>query len=119
MLLTRASISIINQLKFKTLVGICADYTLPMFSKVGFVVDKTMGNNGEFAYPNPNYVTRVLGILNAETLETADPEEREKMLSLRANPVITRIEEGPKGNVEAVYQLYLPVEIYESVAPNK
>lgn len=118
-LLTRASISIINQLKFKTLVGICADYTLPMFSQVGFVVDKTMGTNGEFAYPNPNYVTRVLGILNAETLETANPVDKEKMLSLRANPEITRIEEGPKGNVEAIYQLYLPVEIYEAVIPNK
>ncbi|MFN4082093.1 MAG: hypothetical protein ACK4K9_00525 [Bacteroidia bacterium] len=119
MLLTRASISIINQLKFKTLVGICADYTLKMFSQVGFVVDKSMGNNGEFAYPNPNYVTRVLGILNAETLETAEPFDRERMLSLRKNPEQVTIEEGPKGIVEAHYKLFLPVEIYEAVIPKQ
>lgn len=117
-LLTRASISIINQLKFKTLVGICADYTLKMFNQVGFVVDKSMGNNGEFAYPNPNYVTRVLGILNAETLETAAPFDKERMFDLRKHPEQITIEKGPKGDVEAIYKLSMPIEIYESVIPN-
>ena len=40
-LLTRAGISIINQLDFRILMGICADYTLPMFTRVGFVVDNS------------------------------------------------------------------------------
>lgn len=109
MLLTRASIAIVDKINFKTLVGICADYTLPMFSKVGFVVDTSMGLNGEFAYPNPNYITRVLGILNAETLETAEEYDKERMLTLRRNPDQTRTEEGPKGVFEVEYRMNLSV----------
>lgn len=114
MILTRASIAIINRLRFRTLVGICADYTLPMFSQVGFVVDKSMGENGEFAYPNPNYVTRVLGILNAETLETAQPYDKERMLSLREDLDQTRMEQGPKGEFEIHYRLSLPTLVNEN-----
>ena len=105
MILTRASIAIITQLRFRTLMGICADYTLPMFTQVGFVIDDSMGINGEFAYPNPNYITRVLGILNAETLETAYPYDKERMLSLRQNFAQLRTEEGPKSVYEVQYQL--------------
>jgi hypothetical protein len=107
MILTRASIAIINQLRFRTLMGICADYTLPMFTQVGFVVDRSMGENGEFAYPNPNYITRVLGILNAETLETAYPYDKERMLTLREDFMQTRMEEGPKGEYQVQYQLVI------------
>ncbi|MGZ4098795.1 MAG: hypothetical protein ACXVNM_07950, partial [Bacteroidia bacterium] len=32
--LTRAAISIVNQLRFRTMVGICAEYTLKMFTDV-------------------------------------------------------------------------------------
>jgi hypothetical protein len=105
MVLTRASIAIITQLRFRTLMGICADYTLPMFTQVGFVIDKSMGLNGEFAYPNPNYITRVLGILNAETLETAYPYDKEQMLTLRNNFVQERKEVGPKGEYDVQYDL--------------
>jgi hypothetical protein len=106
-LLTRAAISIINQLNFKTLVGICAEYTLKMFTDVGFIVDKSLGNNGEFPYPDERYVTRTLGILNAETLETAQPYDKERMFGLRHNPVQRRSEQGPKGEFEVEYDLVL------------
>lgn len=108
-LLTRAGISITNQLDFKTMVGICADYTLVMFSKVGFVVDNSLGNNGEFPYPNPSYTARVLGIMNAETLDTADPYDRERMSTLRENPVQSRLEIGGKDATELIidYDLIL------------
>ncbi|AMS26338.1 hypothetical protein AEM51_04185 [Bacteroidetes bacterium UKL13-3] len=105
MILTRASIAIITQLRFRTLMGICADYTLPMFTQVGFVIDNTMGINGEFAYPNPNYITRVLGILNAETLETAYPYDKERMLTLRQDFSQLRSEKGPKITYDIQYQL--------------
>jgi hypothetical protein len=118
MILTRASIAIINQLQFRTLMGICADYTLPMFTQVGFVVDRSMGENGEFAYPNPNYITRVLGILNAETLETAYPYDKERMLTLRENFMQTRMEEGPKGSYQVEYNLNIPKSETDETAEN-
>ena len=107
-LLTRAGISIVNQIACKTLMGICADYTMGMFQKVGFVVDSSLGNKGEFVYPNENYIARVLGILNAKDLATADPYDRERMLSLRNNPNQFFSEIGAKGNpIEIEYALKL------------
>ena len=106
-LLTRAGISIVNQAKCNILMGICGDYTLKMFKDVGFVVDNTLGNNGEFFYPKDDFIARVLGILNAKNLETAEPENRDRMLDLRQNPVQVFEEEGPKGLIHIEYNLKL------------
>src|ERR1043166_641369 len=43
-MIVRAGISVVSQLKCRILMGICADYTLKMFRKVGFVVDEGLGN---------------------------------------------------------------------------
>jgi hypothetical protein len=105
-IIVRAGIAAISQLKCRTLMGICADYTLKMFRKVGFVVDDSLGNQGEFVYPNENYIARVLGILNAKDLATADEYDRKKMLDLRYNPVQTCVENGANDNVlEIEYDL--------------
>jgi hypothetical protein len=103
--LTRAAISIIDQLKFKILIGICGDYTLEMFSRVGFVIEKELGESGGFPYPKQDMIAWVLGIMNAKTLETAHPEDRDIMLSLRENALQAREEYGPKGKVIVHYDL--------------
>ena len=103
-LLTRAGISIANQVDIKTLVGICADYTLKMFKKVGFEVDYSLGTGGEFPYPNPSYVARVLGIMNAESLESAEEYDKERMSSLRLNPIQTYHEKETKDEIDADYK---------------
>lgn len=104
-LLTRAGISIINQIHIQTLTGICGGYTLPMFTKVGFVTNTDLGNKGEFLYPNENNIARAVGILNAVSLKTADPYDKEKILTLRDNPQQCRVEEGPKGNLTVDYNM--------------
>ncbi|MCC6721122.1 MAG: hypothetical protein IT243_02900 [Bacteroidia bacterium] len=107
-LLTRAGISMANQLDFETLVGICAEYTLEMFKKVGFVVDDSLGVKGEFQYPNENYIARVLGIMNASTLSTADEYDKMRMQSLREYPEQLTVEQGTKEKIEIQYNLILP-----------
>ncbi|GAA4467948.1 hypothetical protein GCM10023093_24620 [Nemorincola caseinilytica] len=109
-LLTRAGISMTNQMGCNTLVGICGDYTLDMFKNVGFVVDNTLGSNGEFFYPKEDFIARVLGILNSKNLETAEKVNRERMLDLRNNPVQKYMETGPKGLVEIDYNLVIPTK---------
>ncbi len=104
-LLVRAGISITNQLKFKTLVGICAEYSLQMFQNVGFVINKSLGKDGNFPYPNDTYKANVVGILNAETLNTACYYDKVRMNSLRKNPRQTFIEKGPKKEMEINYNL--------------
>jgi hypothetical protein len=72
------------------------------------VVDTSLGNNGEFVYPNENYVARVLGILNAKDLSTAEEFDRTKMLDLRENPVQICEEKGPNDvRLEIEYLLLL------------
>ncbi len=105
--LTRAGISITNQIKCNILLGICGDYTLKMFRNVGFMVDTSLGDNGEFIYPKEDFIARVLGILNAKNLETAADEDRVRMLDLRQNPVQFFKENGPKGLVEINYNLII------------
>jgi hypothetical protein len=107
-MLVRAGIAALNQVKCNTLMGICADYTLKMFRKVGFVVDNSLGDHGEFVYPNENYVARVLGILNAKDLSTAEEFDRQKMLDLRKNPVQICQERGANDiTIEIEYLLLL------------
>jgi len=107
-LLARAGISMTNQMNCNTLVGICGDYTLQMFKNVGFVVDGSVGHNGEFFYPKDDFIARVLGILNSKNLETAEAENRSRMLDLRNNPIQKYVETGPKGPVEVDYNLVIP-----------
>lgn len=105
-IIVRAGISILNQISCSTLVGICAEYTLKMFKKVGFVVDTSLGDKGEFIYPNENYIARVLGILNAKDLSTAEDFDRDKMLDLRQAPAQSCIETGLNGiQIETEYAL--------------
>ena len=110
-LLTRAGISITSQLKFKTLMGICAEYTLTMFRNVGFVVNGSLGLKGEFPYPNEKYIARVLGIMNANTLATANEYDKIRMKSLRENPLQTAIEKGSKQEIVVEYNLIIPSKI--------
>lgn len=110
LLLSRAGISICSQVGISTMVGICADYTLSMFRRVGFVVDETLGDSGQFVYPNENYIARVLGILNARNLATAADEDRIRMLSLRESPIQVYEESTPKGGLEISYELKMNIK---------
>lgn len=107
LLLTRAGISVTNQINIKTLVGICGEYTLTMFERVGFVVDHSLGVNGLFPYPKGEYTARVLGILNSSTLETANEFDKARIRDIRENPNQKCIEIGAKKEIEIKYNLTL------------
>ncbi len=107
LVLIRAGISLVNQVNLASLFTICADYTMPMVKKVGFTVENSIGNNGEFVYPNENYIARVLKKLNTTTLELAEELDRNRIFSLRNNPIQEFKEIGPKGEVDINYNLIL------------
>ena len=110
LLLSRAGIAISSQVGISTMMGICADYTLKMFRKVGFVVDESLGNEGKFVYPNENYIARVLGILNARNLETAEEEDRIRMLNIRENPDQEFVEYQDKMPIKIIYRLNMSIK---------
>jgi hypothetical protein len=106
--LVRAAIASSNQLNFKTTIGICGGVTLKMFNNVGFIVDPTVGNEGQFHYPNKNLIAYVVGILNAITLESAIEYDKEIMSSLRKKNRQQRIENDTGIEVRINYNLTYP-----------
>jgi hypothetical protein len=114
--LVRAAIASANQLNFKTLTGICAGYTLAMFRNVGFMIDTSLGDEGNFAYPTDEYIANVVGILDAITLESANEFDKNVMISLRRIPLQTRMEKetGKKVKIdyELVYERTTAMELY-------
>lgn len=107
LLLIRAGISIVTQIKLDSLFTICADYTMPMVRRVGFVVEDSIGDNGDFIYPNDSYIARVLRKMNAISLDTADVYDKDRIFDLRDHPNQVTIESGPKGELEIDYKLLL------------
>lgn len=112
--LVRASIASSIFLNFKTMIGICAQYSLKMFNDVGFVIDKTLGSNGSFKYPNENYIAHVVGILDALTLKDANHYDKNKMLSMRNKPKQEIIESEANRPIKIFYNL-----IYNDVENSK
>lgn len=108
LLLIRAGISIVTQISLNSLFTICADYTMPMVRRVGFAVEDTIGNKGNFIYPNENYIAKVLRKMNAISLDTAEELDKERIFNLRDNPVQVYTESGTKGLLEIDYQLLIP-----------
>jgi hypothetical protein len=117
--LVRASIASSEQLNFKTITGICAKYSFKMFRNVGFVIDKSLGDGGGFPYPNDEYITHVVGILNAVTLEYAFPYDKEIMFSLRGSSIQNRIECDKGIDVKISYNLKYPKVLEIQYVPKK
>jgi len=106
--MVRAAIASSNQLNFKTMTGICGDVTLKMFNDVGFVVDPSIGNNGQFYYPNNELIAHLVGILNAITLEDAALYDKKIMTSLRTKNKQRRIESDTGKEIIIDYDITYP-----------
>jgi hypothetical protein len=107
LLLVRAAVALANQLKIVTLVCICADYTLKMFQQVGFVVNNSLGLQGEFPYPNATYTARVLGLLNVITFGNAHEYDKQRIQSLCDQPNQQIKEKGTYQDIMVDYNLII------------
>ena len=112
-LLTRTGIAIAPQVGVRTLFGICANITLPMFKKTGYVIERSVGVDGTFYYPKSDLLAYTI-IMDAELLDTAHAEEREKIFNLRKYFNQRSIITGPKATFEVQYDLVLSqCELFE------
>ena len=80
--ISRAAVSIANQIQTKNVFAICAGYTLQPAMRMGMQIQKSVGNNGEFIYPNSNFKARVL-CMDGYSLATANAEFRQEMETIR------------------------------------
>jgi hypothetical protein len=105
-ILTRAGIAISKQFGVRTLFGICAKTTLPMFQKTGYTVERSIGNDGTFYYPKSDLLAYTI-IMDSERLNYASSGEKPKIEELRRDLCQRTIELGPKGELDVQYDLYV------------
>ena len=103
--LGRTSIAAASQLNIKTLVALCAPSTRENCFKTGFLVEKSLGNKGEFIYPKEDLVATALIIPDVHLLNHASKEERDKMIQLRDKWHQKVLEKTNRGNIKIEYNL--------------
>ena len=97
LMLVISGLSISNQLPINSIFTIVASYTLKIALQVGYKIEKSVGNNGEFVYPNSNFVARVL-IMNPVELEHTYQNYKQRILFLRNNLLTEITEKTAKGD---------------------
>ncbi|HLT42744.1 hypothetical protein [Albibacterium sp.] len=107
-ILSRVGAAIASQLSLKSIFVLCAPITVRMGKRVGAVVEESLGDKGLFFYPKDDLIATAMRLRNIYDLSTADPTEREKILSLRENFHQFIMEKGPKGTFEVEYNLKIP-----------
>jgi len=101
----RSAICILPMMGLDTCFALCSPYTARVAKNFGFLIDRTLGNNGTFYYPKLDLLATVVFVENSLTLESADPEEIIIINELRKTPNTERIELGKKGEVQVIYDL--------------
>lgn len=108
LILCRVCVSIVNQLPIDKIYVLCAPVTTRMGKRVGAVVEESLGDKGIFFYPKDDFVATAMAILDVDVLAHAEEKERENIFELRETPNQLKIEKGPKGEFEVIYQLEIP-----------
>lgn len=114
----KAGIFIAEKYNLKSLYTLSAPWTINMVKKIGFTVEESVGNKGEFAYPKPDLIATVLVLNDIETLRNANEVERIDIFSLRENPIQKRTENGPKGAIEIEYNLTISADEFAALQFN-
>ncbi len=97
-----AGMALCSQLPISSIFTIVASYTLKIALRMGFSIEKNVGDNGEFVYPNSNYIARVLS-MDPRPLERTYSTFKSKILDLRKNPMFIRRETLDDGT-ELIYE---------------
>lgn len=103
--LGRTSIAAASQLKIKSLVALCAPSTRENCFRTGFLVEKSLGNKGEFIYPKEDLVATSLIIPDVHSLNHATNEERDRIFLMRDKWHQKVVEKTNRGNIRIEYNL--------------
>lgn len=113
--LARAGVVLAAQLPIDNFHVLCAPITTRIGKRVGFMIDESLGDKGTFFYPKDDFVATAMVINDVNSLEYADPKERELIYDLRETLIQTKTEVGPKGSYEVSYHLEIPDYQYTKV----
>lgn len=103
--LTRAAVAISCDIGLSSLFALCAPYTVKTAEYFGYKKIDSLGNNGTFYYPKLDLVATAMLLPDTKSLECAELNEKERIFSLRNNPIQTVVEDNRKRQVEIGYDL--------------
>lgn len=107
--LGRIGVAISEQFGVENLLALCSPPTLRQCLRIGFGIIRDLGVNGTFYYPKEGLIATAIIVKDLINLPDANPEERERILDLRGNPVQYAVEKGPKGEIAISYELDLKI----------
>jgi hypothetical protein len=90
--LTKVAIAICEAEKTEIIFGISSPFTLNMFTSLGYEVIHSLGNDGSYFYPTPDFISTAVAIYDTIKLPLAEAEHRERIFSLRTKPIQSEME---------------------------
>lgn len=105
--LLRAALSITDQIGLKSLLVLCAPYTVSSAERFGCRVVKSVGNEGTFYYPKLDLLATFMLLSDTLDLQYAKKMERDKISELRKNPKVLTTERTKISRIEIQYDLRL------------
>lgn len=105
--LIRTGIALAKTLEIKTMLALCAPATVKMCSKCGFIIERSLGNDGFFNYPKLDLIATAMIIKDVNDLETATEESYNFIRDIYKYRNMCNIEKGVKGEIEVEYNLTL------------
>lgn len=106
--LTRAAIAIAPQIGLKSLFALCAPYTVKLTESVGYQLETSIGNNGTFYYPKLDLVATTMILKDINVLSSANEQNRNAIMELRANQTCVRVEVLRNKEIEIHYDIKIP-----------
>lgn len=106
--LSRVGVAISAQIGIQSLYALCAPYTVGLAEKIGYRIDKRLGDQGTFYYPREGFVATSMFYENIATAESAGEEDYASIMDLRNNLKTVRVETLRKKEIEIHYDIAIP-----------
>ena len=88
-----------------SLFALCSPFTVSMFSKLGFEIEKSLGNEGTFYYPKLDLIATAMVLKDLSKLNSVSEDYKEPIINLVKIPNQQTKEMGVKGLIEIDYNL--------------
>lgn len=105
--LTRAAVSITDQIGLHSLFALCAPYTVATAERFGYKIVKSVGNDGTFYYPKLDLLATFMLLPDTLSLANARKLEQDKIHELRQDPGIVVSERTRVATIDIHYDLNL------------
>lgn len=103
--LPMAALAASESMKVKTLLSLCSPFTYDQYTRLGFEVMHTLGNNGSFFYPKKDLIALGMMVADCNSITSMAPAELELFRLLRENRSPKTEVMGRKGPVTLSFSL--------------